>query len=243
MGFGLLSESDSPLRHFGFIAALPQEARVLSSRLSAMGSSTTLGLGCRLVVSGMGPLRARRAAERLLDEGVLGLVSWGTCGGLAPGLPIGTLVLADTVLGPDGMRLPVAYLPALFLADIKPGMVRRGPLLSVSEAVTTVAEKARYYQATGALGVDMESAELAQVAKERGVDLYVIRSIVDAAEEALPSFLVEAIDEVGRLRIGTLLAGLGFNPRKWAALWRLHKSFGRARGMLARVAAGLGLRP
>ncbi|MHB8255105.1 MAG: phosphorylase family protein [Acidiferrobacter sp.] len=218
------------------MAALPQEARSLSRRPPRPGHIASLSQGSWLGVSGMGAVHARRMALTLVAQGVRGLVSWGTCGGLAPELAAGTLIVASHVLTLDGSSYPTSALPMTDFVGALASPVRSGALLSVSEPVTSVLEKARLYRQSGALGVDMESAELARTAAECGVDFLALRVVVDPATEPLPAALVGTIDEFGHLRVRMLLAALGVSTKRWGELWRLSRHFGRAQGTLATLA-------
>jgi hypothetical protein len=117
--------------------------------------------------------------------------------------------------------------------------VQRGALLSVAHLVTTVEEKSRLYGQCGALGLDMESAAVAQVAAEYKVPFLALRVIVDPAEVPLPSALSGAVDDWGRVRFLVLLSGLGLHFESWRELWPLARHFQSARRTLRAVARRL----
>ncbi len=227
----MLPQSADALAGYGFVVALASEARTLCRRPPASGQTLTFGEGCRLAVSGMGGVRAAEAALRLVGEGCRGIVSWGTCGGLASGLMPGSLVVATEVLAVDGRRYRAGTL--------RPPGAHHGTILSVSEPVASVEEKALLAQQFGALAVDMESAALARTACECGVDFVVVRAVVDPAQEALPAVLARAVDGFGHVHALALLQGLGVNARRWRELWRLASHFRRARSALADLARTL----
>jgi len=244
MGFGVLPQPQGVLAGYGFVVALPQEARTLCRKPPRAGHVVSLEGKYWLGVSGMGAVRARQMALMLIAQGARGLVSWGTCGGLAPELPAGALIMASHVVAVDGTRYVAARLSVTALASALTSPVRSGALLSVSHPVTTVLEKTALYQQFGALGVDMESVELARTAAEYGVEFLALRVVVDPATDALPMALVGAVDDLGAMRLWPLLAALGISPRKWGELWRLSRHFGQARhtltalGALMRAGAG-----
>lgn len=243
MGLGVLPQSRSHLAGYGFVVALPQEARILSRRLPGRGGVVALEASRWLGVSGMGAGKAERMALRLLDEGALGLVSWGTCGGLAPGLEAGSLILASSIRRSDGASYQVSLPPSAVQHALPVGQVHTGILLSVSQPVTTVHEKGRLYRDYGALAVDMESAEIAAVAVRHGVPFVAVRAVVDPGQDALPEWLAAAVDEWGRVRVAALLAGLGVRVAAWGELIRLGRQFGKASRTLKSAALALGLRP
>ena len=237
MGFGVLPQLQDFLKGYGFVVALPQEAHTLSRSPPRVGHMISLSPGRWLGVSGMGAVRARRMALLLIAEGARGLISWGTCGGLAPELSAGALIVASHVLALDGARYPTSVLPVTAYADVLTRSVHSGALLSVPDPVMTVEEKATLYQQFGALGVDMESVALARVAAERGVGFLAVRAVVDPATEPLPAALMDAVDELGHLRLGALLGALGLSASRWRDLWRLKGHFQDARSNLEAFAA------
>jgi len=185
----------------------------------------------------MGAARARETALMLIAQGVRGIVSWGTCGGLAPELPAGSLIVARHVLATDGVRYETSGPSAALLARALRSPVRSGALLSVADPVATVQDKALLYQRYGALGVDMESAELVRTAAQCGVECWVLRVVVDPAGDALPMAVVRAVDPLGRIHLWPLLTTLGINPERWQELRRLAYHFRAARHTLTTLAA------
>lgn len=239
MGVGELPQLPGPLDGYGFVAALPDEARTLSRRPPPPGALSALGAGRWLGVSGMGAARARDMAWRLLSEGVCGLVSWGTCAGLAPGLSPGTLIVANRILTLDGASYVACDWPTTDVANGLVAGARRGAMLSVTHLVTTVEEKTRLYEQCGALGLDMESAAVAQVAVEHGVPFLALRAVVDPADASLPAALSGAVDALGRVRLPVLVRGLGWHLEPWREIWRLARHFQSARRTLKALAGRL----
>lgn len=240
MGIGKLPQLSGPLDGYGFVAALRDEARTLCRRAPRPGTWLTLDAGCSVGVSGMGGVRARDMSQRLLAEGVRGLVSWGTCAGLAPGLAPGTLIIANRVLALDGASYATRDLLTVGAASEVIASARRGPLLSVPHLVTTVEEKTRLYKQYGALGLDMESADVAHVAAEYGVPFLALRVVVDPADAPLPRALSGAIDDCGRVRFLVLLSALGRHLGSAAELWRLAHHFRLAQRTLTALAQSFG---
>ena len=80
------------MRPLGVVAGYRGEARCL------------VGADLRVLCSGANPAGARTAAQRLADEGVAGLVSFGLAGGLGADLAPGDLLLPQAVVLPEGGR-------------------------------------------------------------------------------------------------------------------------------------------
>jgi adenosylhomocysteine nucleosidase len=200
----------------GVVAALPAEARWL--RASSL----------EVRVGGVGAEHARRAARAFIADGAKALISWGTAAALAPSLGIGTLILADRVVG-DNQSVPLV--PDLAwtarVAEAVRGIVPvvRGTMACPTEVLKNTKEKHALADRCGAIAADMESAAIGSVAREAGAPWIVVRVISDAADTVVPASVVSAIDGAGALSMTRLLAGLLQHPADIAALPML------ARGM------------
>lgn len=145
--------------------------------------------GARVVRTGMGARRTLRRQARLAGAGPVGVL--GVAGGLAPHVRPGDVVVASEVrAGPVSIACPSAPLVASALR--RAGLrTHVGPIVS-SSGVVGSGERAAL-AATGALAVDMETAQLAELCAGR--PLAVVRTIVDTAEAPL-------------LRLGTARRGV-----------------------------------
>ena len=148
----------------------------------------------RVLRTGMGPERARIAAARGLAIDARSVAIAGLCGGVDPSLRPGDVVCANELRREDGTALEVAG------SDELAGLVRRhglrahvGPIVS-TDRILTPAERSAL---DGALGVDMESAWLAEAAGGR--PLAVLRVVVDGAGRRLADPRI-AVDGVRALR-------------------------------------------
>lgn len=185
-----------------------------------------------MVVSGVGRQAAEEAARRIVaqkrPEAVL---SVGFCGGLAPDLRRGDLIVAARVrawparLGAEGAQASDERLIAIAESCPAPRRLRvvRGDWLTIDSAVSTVEEKRRLARESGAVAVEMESYWLAEVAAKAGVPFLGVRAVLDDARSEVPSVVTgwngsaSAVTLAGRLL------------RKPAALPRL---IGLARSMV-----------
>jgi adenosylhomocysteine nucleosidase len=102
--------------------------------------------------------------------------------------------------------------------------------------VCTPAEKAVLFRETGAIGVDMESAAVATVAKEAGVPFIVVRAVADTVYTPIPKNTLNAVDEFGRLSFLKLVQGLVQHPTEVFALVRVGQNYRAAQKTLAAVA-------
>jgi adenosylhomocysteine nucleosidase len=226
----------------GIVAAMVAEARILSKGPIAPGELILLPGGAMLLLSGIGANRARVAAQALLEKGATALVSWGSAGGLMPVLPPGSLILPERILGADQSVYPADPVWHERLCSRLKGYVdpQRGVLAESKQVLATRAEKAALLRRTGAVAVDMESASIAQIAKEAGIPFMAIRAIADGAQLDMPRSALDSIDEFGRVRPMRLLSLMARHPVELFALLRMGRNFRAAETTLARVALRAG---
>ena len=182
---------------------------------------------------------AATAAEALIAEGCRGLVSFGTAGGLVPGLAAGTLVLAQAVTLPDGSRIAVDRDWHQRLCADLAGIAPFGTdaIAAADEPLLTPEAKAACRRATGAVAVDMESGEVARAAAAAAMPFLVVRAIADPADRAVPAWVMQAVTADGRTAIRPVLSHLGRNPGEVPAVVRLALDARAAMRTLRRVAA------
>jgi adenosylhomocysteine nucleosidase len=196
----------------GIVVGLQAEARIAAS----------LGV---VAAGGGTPAGAEAAAERLVAGGASALLSFGLAGGLDPALRPGDVVVAAEVIE-NGRRIAV---------DV--ALARRfgtpaGTVLAATRAVTTVADKAVPFAATGALAVDLESGAVARVAARHALPFAVVRAICDPAGRALPAAALMAMDAWGAIRPLRLLAALARAPGEIVDLIALGRDAAAARRAL-----------
>ena len=187
------------------------------------GSTCKLGAQAVVVACGMGPDRARLAAGALADDGVEGLVSWGTAGALVAGIEPGVIIVPGSVSGPDGSRYPCDGSWVERLAK-HPGVLGPGRsvrLVTVAEVADSVESKGALGRDSGAVAVDMESAAVAAVARARAIPFVAVRAVSDDAGMVVPVAALAAMDESGRVRAGLLIMRLLRHPAELPPLLRL----------------------
>ena len=212
----------------GVVAALPAEARWL--RASAL----------EVRVGGVGAEPARRTARALIADGAKSLISWGTAAALAPTLGVGTLVLADRVIGDSVPLVPDREWTARIaesLRDVVP--LVRGTMACPTDVLRNANEKHALADRSGAIAADMESAAIGAVAREAGLPWIVVRVISDAADTVVPFSIVDAIDRNGALSWTRLLGGLLKHPLDLVALPKLARGMQLAGRTMTSVASVL----
>lgn len=206
------------------IVALAQERRVLQRCLTSVQGWRTeesRGFAGRLsrepillIQAGIGYERARRALLTACRRfSVRGAISLGFAGGLADGLRPGDLVCPGVVIRDDGRTgqalavAPVYAAVAAALSAVRIPLVD-GPLLSVDSPLCTPEAKRAAHRRTGAVGVDMEAAGVAEAAESLGMPWLAIKAVVDTVDDSLPRFLSACTTPQGDLRWGRLFWSL-----------------------------------
>lgn len=153
--------------------------RSLALRRSRRGDTLLSGSIGRVEIlattTGIGPRRAARTTERLLDaHAVDHVVVVGIAGGIGPSVALGDLVVPELVLDLDS---GAQYRPTP-LGDAAP----RGTLVT-SEGLQSDLDAIARLERQGAVAIDMETAAIAAVCERRGCPWSVFRAISDRADD------------------------------------------------------------
>lgn len=225
--------------NIGVVTALPREAGTLGVGRICVGRVVGAGR-LRVVASGMGRDNAARAARTLCAGGIDVLVSWGVAGALSDSLERGNLILVDAIQE-RGETMPVdfAWRKRLAVAlDDKRVRFRSGCVCCCDHAVGSVAEKRRL-AARGCSIVDMESAGVAQVARQAQVPFVAVKTVCDPLQRELPPVIAQLLSPDGRVRWRVLAAVLARGPAAWRSLFLLRADFAAACATLETAAAAV----
>ena len=158
-----------------------------------------LGADAEIRVIGIGATSLPPVAE---VPAASAIILAGFAGALDPSLNVGDVVLDS--------RIPLPGLP-----------FRRGRVHTATALISTPAEKAELFAATGAVAVDMETDPVRLLAEQAGVAFIGLRAISDTAEESLNPAVLRFIDGNGRVRPHRLAAVLLTQPSIVRDLLRL----------------------
>ncbi len=171
-----------PVSHYGYRALASNEQ----------------GLHILLIQSGIGPAKARKSANQLLARASWDvLISTGFAGDLDTG-PIGSVLIgkevcrepstaSHTLLSPQRISCHPGWVQTALSLNWKGrGSLRTGRFVSVDRVLTHSMDKHKLNASTGAIGVDMESAAIGQVAQRHGLPFLIVRTISDGVNEDLP---------------------------------------------------------
>lgn len=175
----------------------------------------------------------------MIADGVSGLLSFGFAGGLDPALVPGDLVVAGTVVAPDGERYEThdGWRTALAEAAIDSVPITLGAIAGSDMTIATRAAKSKLRQATGAVAVDMESHAVAVAARAADLPFLAVRAIVDPAGRSIPNAALAGITPDGRARPFAVMARVLIRPWELPAMARLAEDARAAHRALRRVAA------
>ena len=153
------------------------------------------------------------------------MLTCGFAGGLNPDLKLGDVIfeiIGDGSTSPKLKKNPKmtrnSSLRELLAAGAKPAK-----FFCADRIATTVAEKKKLRDETGADAVEMESAAIHAVCAERGIPCVTVRVISDTADEDLPLDFNALAKPDKSLDFGKLAWAIAKSPGKIGALMELQK--------------------
>jgi nucleoside phosphorylase len=177
--------------------------------------------------------------EAAIAGGCDHVLSFGTCGALAPDLVAGQLVVGTLI--EDAPNLDIDC-DETWAASIE--AATGATPVSVTTAATTVAtvaEKATLFASSHADVVDLESCVAARVAKAHNLPFAVLRAVSDAADQDIPPAALAALTATGNIDVGAIIASLTIDDDQIPALLKLADTSALAFNALAQALADLGI--
>ena len=231
----VIDHTDSVHAHIGIVSALPIEMAAFLRgcdrvRKNSGGEFTFRGGRIRdiRIASGMGFARARRATTSLIEAHTPEwILSCGFSGALRPGIEVGHIVVADSIVDTHGNDASIA-----FSMPEREG-VHVGRIVMADEFVTKSDDKQQLGETYDALAVDLESLAVAQVCRELKRRFLAIRAISDDMSTDLPPEILSVIGATGSLRLGAALGAIWQRQGAVGELWKLRENAHRAADRLA----------
>ena len=234
------------------MAALDRELEPILDRMTvsehAESEAMTYWLGSfagqslAAVRTGVGPANARAAAEAAVARLRPSLiVSIGYAGGLVDSLGSASLVVGIGAIR-DGERIELPRDEAQRAAELAAGLGiphERGWLLTVDAPLITPESKRAAHADCGAIAVEMETAEVADVARRAGVACVAIRAISDTAAQSLQVCGKCVVSRRGLASLAKIGVHLLRRPMLAPLAWRLHRQGGQCSQRLAAVVEAL----
>jgi DeoD family purine-nucleoside phosphorylase len=195
-----------------------EAARLVNEHRGLLGLTGTYGgKAVSVQTSGMGTPSFSIVAEELLQLGAKRLIRVGTCGGIAPGIRAGDLVIAVSSCPVDGATRTYLhgdpYAPTadfvlthqLYHAAVEAGIrVHAGPIASVDVFYNTDPDYTSKWRDRGVLAFEMEASALFFLAARARVQAACLLTVSDLMAEGVPSeeaflapeALAEAVDRM-----------------------------------------------
>lgn len=221
------------MTRLGIVTGMQFEADILAAELAK-----SAGADIKVVCAGPGYRPARRAAEALMDDGADALLSFGIAGSLLEEARPGTLLLADQVIHwSDAINVDAAW-----MGRLREGIAgqkfpsRHGNLAHSDPPAATPSDKRFLHIQTRALGVDMESFGVAEIARDRGARFLALRTVADAHNRMVPVSAIEAMNNDGTVSAVRALTVLSLHPWEIGDMIRLGLNTAAAKRTLSDLA-------
>jgi nucleoside phosphorylase len=181
--------------------------------------------GITILLTGIGRQNAEKSLREFLTTNSPSLVlTCGFAGGLNPDLKLGDVIF----------EIPQ---PSTFNLQLSTSGAMPAKILCADRIATTVAEKKKLRAETGADAVEMESAAIHAICRERCIPCAIVRVISDTANEDLPLDFNVLSKPDKNLDFGKLFLAIAKSPSKIPALMQLQKKTKFAAEQLAEVLA------
>jgi hypothetical protein len=243
-----LKEEAAPFRK----AAYPLHDLELAIRIVGIGRQNAEKSVRAFLAGGASPIASGAAtASRLQDnsqarlKGTLAppdlVLTCGFAGALNPGLKLGEVVFEIPSRGSRREPAQINSKNKSELTDVgcyeklMAAGARPGKFFCADRIATTVAEKKKLREQTGADAVEMESAAIHAVCAEHGIPCVTVRVISDTANEDLPLDFNALAKPDKNLDYGKLFLAIAKSPGKIGALIALQKKTQSAAKQLAAV--------
>ncbi|MCH7688438.1 MAG: 5'-methylthioadenosine nucleosidase [Planctomycetes bacterium] len=189
-----------------------------------------------VVQSGMGFPKARKATQALIDAHTPNwILSAGFAGALLPGMKIGDIVMADSIVDEHNHELSVDLrMPA----DPEKGL-HVGRIVTADNMVRLISEKQMLAKKHHAIAVEMESLAVAQVCRDTKTRFLAVRAISDDLSVDLPPEVLSVVGSTGTMRLGAAIGSFWKRPGSVKDMWGLREKAHQAAGQLATFLDGI----
>ena len=226
--------------NIGLIAALPAEVRCLTQRLVTPNLPVNINKNITVMVCGIGPAAAGKAAGTLLFQNIDCLISWGTAAALIDEVHTGDLILPEfihTEAGETNQTDPVCHCNLMEKLSTGIATVHSGTLAETRTVLENPEQKTELHRRTGAIAADMESAAIMQVAKDNNLPFIAVRTVVDESHAVIPAELIRHVDIFGTPNITGLITEFFYRPHLISNIYSLSRAMNTALDTLGKIAA------
>jgi adenosylhomocysteine nucleosidase len=188
------------------------------------------GGNLRAILTGMGPVHARRAICGALAWNPDVCISTGLAGSLRPAHRVGQIFVARNVVELETGR-SISADASLFANATSRGAAAIDRLVSSQTLIASGEGKSRLSSMADA--VDMESFAVLEEARARHIPAIAIRAISDSAREKMPLDFSAMLNAEGQVEHSKLAFAIARAPQKLPGLVRLGRNSRRAAAALA----------
>jgi adenosylhomocysteine nucleosidase len=200
-----------PRKSIAFVVAMRRELEPVLTRIRGQRANGVEFFEFEqavIVVGGIGRSAARRAAEVVVERyNPTTLISAGIAGALKATLRVGDVV--------EGSEIVDAESGARFKVSGGTSLIVTVSSVSASEEKRLLSDR---YQADV---VDMESAAVAEVAQEHGIECKAIKAISDELDFVMPP-VAGFVDANGKFKTVRFAAYVAMRPKWWSAVQHLN---------------------
>ena len=212
-----------PLRARAVAETFLEDVRETNAERGLLGYTGTFeGTPVSVQATGMGAPSASIVVEELIRLGVKKLLRIGTCGGLAPDLALGDIVVVLSATSADGASAALTggepHAPtadwelvhgAVHAAKTLGTPVHVGPVVTTDLFYDPDPDRAARWASRGMLAVEMEAAALLTLGALRGVQagcLLLVSDTIrtDGFDRIGDAELAQAVDRLARLALATV---------------------------------------
>jgi len=212
------------MNNINIITATYQEARILKN--------------LSINVSGIGGEKAYKKAKYLISKGASFIISFGVATALAPYVKVGDVIIPKVIISHERTKL---YVDLQWHTNImkrlidSPYLISYKSLLEVRSVIMDTKQKKMLYMETGCIAADMESAAILKAAIEANIPFICIRAISDSYNMKIPEWVIESIQDSGRLSYSSFIKGLFSHPLDIIDIIKLSIGFNKVKRSLNHV--------
>jgi adenosylhomocysteine nucleosidase len=215
-------------------------AAVIAVTSLSLEARIAIGPGVSVICNQASRLIA--ALEAAIEQGAVGIISFGVAGGLAPHLVAGDWVIGSGVrteqerhsADPRWVRRLIEVLPGAIHAEVA----------GADAPIANSSDKRLLHERLGAVAVDMESLIAGRIAAAHKIPFAICRAVIDAADRDLPPAALVGLRHDGTPDVLAVSRSVVRRPHQLPALartaidaWIARQALRRGRRLLG---AGLG---
>lgn len=222
------------MEHICIICAIPQEIEPILRRFSPKKVANSSGFpvwqfqafgnNITLLRSGIGIIKARKAAAAAAVLNPQMIISAGFCGALSPDTSIGEIFVAHSLFSYASGSITAEIVADPDLAAKIGKGAKKGTFITVAEITEKACLTSLFPATASAVLIEMESAAIAEVCRAHDIKFAAIRSVSDTAESDPCALFRRISNQDLSINIAKLLLSLIKKPQTLPALLALAKN-------------------